>query len=336
MPHGIAVAGVKSYDMSVSRPLNWVGSLSIGANIGNVNTSSGDFSAKCPAGSQLVAIPDNVVAILKTSVSPAMQFKSLAININNSTRVVTATLDLTTNLQSPSFASSAADRPKLVNVYCVYPGDTKKDGFGFAVAAGGSFPLVVDSNSGLFLTYSFNGFFNGNLTLPVGANSTVFCFWDDPTLGMIYDEANRTLRGYSSANNQSGINIPIKVCVFSIKKPVLPAWGIAIKGADGGISFTSAETPMMFRGNINTPASGGGSTAFSAADQAQQPMVPVMKIGGQLATQVWFHLGMARSGAAFFGRPTTYINGGDTSNQNQQVVGYASKPLPFLWATDYF
>lgn len=336
MPFGIAVAGAKSYDMSVSRPLTWIGSLSIGASIGNVNNSSGDFSAKCPAGSQLVAIPDNVVAILKTSISAVMQFKSLAISVDNNARTVTATLDLTTNLQSPSFASSAADRPKLVNVYCVYPGEINQGGFGFAVAAGGSFPYVVDSNSGLFLTYLYNGAFTGNLTLPVGANSTVFCYWDDPNVGLIYDEVSRTLKGYVSGNNQSGINLAIKICVFTIKTPEVPAWGIAVRGIDGGISFTSAETPMMYRGNINTPSANGSATAFSTTDQAQQPMVPVMKIGGQLASTNWFHLGMARSGTSFFGRPTSLINGGDSTNPNQQVVGYASKPLPFLWATDYF
>ena len=106
--------------------------------MGNVNTSSGNFSAKCPAGSQLVAIPDNVVAIIKTSTSPTMEFKSLVISVDNNARTVTATLNLTTNLQSPSFASSSADRPKLVNVYCVYPGELNQGGFGLAVAAGGS------------------------------------------------------------------------------------------------------------------------------------------------------------------------------------------------------
>jgi len=336
MTFGIEISGMKSYNMDDARPLTFLGTLSIGADMGNINSSSGNYSSLCPAGSQLVCIPDNAIAIIGSSVSPAMQFKSLDIGIDNNARTVSVTLDLRTNLQSPVFRSSAADRPKSVNVYCVYPPVVNLGGFGFEVSQGGSFPYVVDSSRGMFLTYTYNGIFNGNLQLPISTPSNVFCYWDHPEVAIYFEESTKTIRGYSSGGNQSGISINIQVCAFSMKSPTVPDWGIQVYGLDGKTSFTSEEMPIVYRGAINSPGRGGATTYFSNQDQANRPMIPVLKIGGQLISKSWFHLGMARSGNAFFGRPAGFINGGDNNNQDQQVVGYESKSLPFIYASDYF
>lgn len=334
MAFGIAVNGAKSYDMKQSRPLSWVGSVPINIQLGQNNVTSGDFSGACPAGTQLVCIPDNALALLGTPVATTIQYKPVQISIND--RTVTVSLDLNTNLQSPNFQGGAGNRPSVVNVYAVYPGGVQRGQWGFAVQVGGTFPLVVDSSKGLFLTYRYNGSFNGNLSVPVGSQSQVFVYWDNPNVGIYYDAPNQTLRGYISGNNQGGINIPIKVCAFQLKTPAVPAYGIAIRGADGGVSFTSAETPMIMRGLINTPGGAGQATGFGGTDINNQPMIPVMKLGGQLASKNWYHLIPGRSGGSFFCRPGPFINGGDSNNTDQQVCAYSSKPLPYLWSSDYF
>lgn len=333
--YGIATYGSKMFNLAGARPLTYVGTMDVPITLGKNNNASQSFASVCPTGSTLIAIPDNVSCPLRPSVSNVLDYRGLVISVDNAARSVSLNLNLDYTGVNYSFAGAPSERPSKVNVFCIYA-EASIDGYGIKVIGGGQFPYVVDSRYGMFLSYKWEGNFTGNLTLPVADNAIVFCSWNNPDVAIVYDTASKTLKGYYNGGSQSGISIYLRVCAFSIRVPVMPAWGIAIYGADRRVSFTSEETPMLYRGQINTPNSGNAPTYFSDADQAQGPMIPVFRIGGRLATGVWFHLGIRRTGNAVVGGGTNIVATGDTSGRNYDTISYDSKPIPFIWASDYF
>ncbi|MEG3135671.1 DUF6453 family protein [Rouxiella sp. T17] len=319
----------KAYGMNQTKPLCYLGSMTGLYKSASNNTISQNFSGRCPADATLVAIPEYVLGVAHSTVYTTVKVQPISISINGLT--VTASFNAD---QGDSYQISTP-RPNNINVFCIYNNTVSLNGFGLYTSDAGAFPSVVDSTQGMFLSYQNSFTFTGSFAVPVASGSIVFAGWDNANIGLQLNQNNMTITGWQNGST-SGISTAMKICAFSIKQPVMPSYGMAIYGADNRLSFTSYETPMLHRGYINTPALNNDSSSFSAADWAQQPMIPLFgAIGLEKQTFDFNDRNLSMGGGILSTARGKGLGAGGSTSPNVQVV-YNSRPLPFLWSTDYF
>lgn len=326
----------KAINISDSAPLQFIRKI----NGSEVNFSSSasttfDFTSQLPANTQLVVWTDTSALILESSIY--LVYNVVPINIAINDRKVTISV--------PSFGTGSWQlwperRPAGFWVFAVYQKPVTSDGWGLYVDSGGAFPSVVNSSASLFLTATYSITFTGTYQLNCSENAIVFCNCSDDSVGLIFDQSNKQIRGYKQSGinwgNPGGFSVTLKICVFDIKTPTIPDWGLMIYGADGKVSFTSNEVPLVIREQIPLPNGTGAWSNFSAP--ANTPMIPLSGMGAKTTNRsdVWrVNLAMNNSHAGF-GPGAQLIHVGDNILSNDETIPFKGKTIPVIWGSDYF
>lgn len=290
-----------------------------------------DFRGQVPAGVQLVVWTDIAAAVLDSSIY--LTYNVQPININVTDRVVTISMP---NFGTGNWALAASRMPTAFWVLAVYQQPVTSDGWGLYVAQGGAFPAVVNSGASLFLTASYNITFTGTFQLNCSENAMVFCSCGADSVGLFFDRSTRQIVGYNTWGVVGGFSVPLLICVFDIKTPTIPEWGLMVYGADGGVSFTSEETPMVIREWVSLPPYLGGWSAFSSPTNV--PMIPPASVGANTTNQsdVW-RVNLALNGQHVgYGPGSRLVHVGSNILNNGEQIPYKGKTVPVIWATDYF
>ncbi len=294
-----------------------------------------DFTNQVTPGTQLVVWTDEPVVILQSNIYLGYLVQPINITISGACVTIAQAQWGTGNwLLTNDFG------PNGFWVSGIYGPPATADGWGLWVAEGGAFPSVVNSAAGMFLTQATEIAFTGEYALNCSDSAMVFCAWDDSSIGIDFDNNARTLRGFKQRGelwgNPGGFSIKLKICVFDIKTPTIPDWGLQIFGADGKTSFTSEETPLVIREWATLPQYVGAWTPFSAP--AQTPMIPLTGTGIKTTNyaDIWrVNLSMTRSYLGF-GPGALITTTGDDILQNDEQIPYRGKQIPVIWANDYF
>lgn len=303
-------------------------------NLGSSQSTTYDFTGTVPAGTQLVVLTDVAGGVLESSVY--LGNNVVPINISVSGLKVTVSL--------PSFGTGnwyiPSDKiPTGFWVFGIY-GQPSRGDWGAWVNQGGAFPAVVNSASGMFLTQKMSITFTGAYPVNCSANALVFCSCTDSSVGLFFDRTDMNLKGYKPSGDtwgkQGGFSVPVKICVFDIKTPTIPDWGILIRGADGGVAFTSAETPLIIREWVTVPAYAGAMNGFSGA--ANGPMILPMSVGIKTTKQsdVWKCNASTNGQGIGIGPGAQLLHIGDNLLPDAEIIPYSGKQIPVIWGTDYF
>lgn len=330
MSFGLAVyKNGKAFDVSNASPLTWIADIpKAQIPITLDKTATFDYSNLCPAGCSLVVIMDRYYSLVGASATTMIKINDIKVTISD--RVVT----IRSGKETLGAGTYYNNGPTYARIFAVYPNRRQSDGFGIDVAAGGSFPYVVNSSQGMFATYITTVTFTGQLSLPVSDSAMVFCHWDNNGISIKYDRSTRTLTGYRGNNVVGGFSVELRIVVFEVKTPTMPQWGFAIYGADGAACFTSEEVPMIIREWVNIPPRTGTAAGF--ASPANIPMVQVGSWGAILRDDVFYLSNVAMNNTAMFMGTGERIAESRGNFTNYDSIGGAGARVPVLYGTDYF
>lgn len=292
-----------------------------------------DFTSQVPAGVQIVVWTDFAAVIIDSPIY--LDYRVMPVNIAVSDRRVTISV--------PAYGTGnwgPVETPTGFWIFAVYPQPVTSDGWGLYVDAGGAFPAVVNSAAGLFMTAQHSITFTGTYSLNCSENAMVFCHCNDEGIGLYFDRNSRQIIGYKPAGKQwgtvGGFSVPLKICVFDVKTPTIPDWGGMIYGADGGVSFTSQEVPLVIRQWASLPNAVGNWTNFTSPGST--PMVPVASMGAKTIDRsyIWkVNLAM-NSQHVGYGPGALLMQVGDNILTDQEQIPYKGKTVPVIWGSDYF
>lgn len=300
-------------------------------NLNSGASSTFDFRGVVPAGVQLVVWTDVCAAVLESATVIGYNVQPINIDVND--RVVTISLP---GFGTGNWVWPASRQPTAFWVLAIYQQPVTNDGWGLYVAQGGAFPAVVNSAASLFLTQTYSGPFTGTLQLNCSGNAMVFCNCPAEGIGLYFDRNSRQLIGYSNWGVVGGFSVQLNVCVFDIKTPTIPDWGLMIYGADGGVSFTSAETPLVVRQWASLPMYYGNWSAFSAP--GNMPMIQPASMGAKTTNKsdTWqVNLAMNNNSLGY-GPGLRYLHVGTNMLPDVEAIPYRGKTVPVIWGSDYF
>jgi hypothetical protein len=330
---GISVKGM--HNVADASPLQFIRKISESdAALDSGSSKTFDFSGSVPAGTTLVVWTDIAVAVLESS--SQLPYRVLPINIAVSGLKVTISLE---SYGTGGWIFPTPRRPTGFWVFGVY-GQPARGDWGAWINQGGAYPAVVNSDAGMFLTQKISTTFTGQYQLSCSENAMVFCNWTDTGVGIFFDRTTKKLMGYKASGAEwghpGGFSIPLKICVFDIKRPTIPDWGFLVYGADRKVAFTSAETPLIIRQWAALPSYIGAWTAFS--NTGATPMIPLTSIGANTTNEsdIWrVNLAMNNSGVGY-GPGAQFIHVGDNILDNGEQIPYRGKAIPVIWGSDYF
>ncbi|WP_312627825.1 DUF6453 family protein [Scandinavium sp.] len=326
----------KALNVSDAAPLQFIRKITDSeVDLGSSGSTTFDFSSQVPAGVQLMVWTDIAALVLD---SPTyLTYNTVPINITVNDRKVTISV--------PSFGAGAwgappERRPSGYWVFAVYQQPVTADGWGLYVDEGGAFPAVVNSSASLFMTGAYTITFTGTYQLNCSANAMVFCNCSDDSVGLIFDQASKQIKGYKPAGadwgTQGGFSVTLKICVFDIKTPTVPDWGLMIYGADGQVSFTSSELPLIIRQQIPLPSAVGNWSNFSSPGNI--PMIPLSGMGSKTTRQsdIWRVNPALNSTHVGYGPGARLVHVGDNILPDLEVIPLKGKTIPVIWGSDYF
>jgi hypothetical protein len=303
-------------------------------NLQSGQSTNYDFTGKVPAGTRLVAFMDVAAEVLSSSIS--LTYNVAPINITVSGLVI--------NVSIPQWGAGGwifenQYKPTGMWVFAIY-GQPSRSDWGAWVNQGGAFPAVVDSTAGMFMTQKMSITFTGSYAISCSSNALVFCSCPDASIGLVFDRNDNTLKGYRESGktwgNPGGFSVATNICVFDIKTPTVPDWGFWVKGADGKIAFTSAETPLIVREWVNIPNYVGAINSFSSP--ANSPMIQAITVGIKNTNQsdIW-KCNISTNGAGIgLGPGAQMVHIGSNIIPNMEVIAMAGKSVPVIWGSDYF
>lgn len=290
-----------------------------------------DFASRVPAGTQLVVWTDLSALVLQSDIY--FSYLTIPINISVNDRKVTI------SVQNVGGGYYPVSMPSGFWVFAVYGKPQTTDGWGIDVADGGAFPYVVNADSGMFMTQKKTVTFTGTQQLSCSENAIVFCNWNDDSIGVFFDRASKKLLGYKQSGREwghlGGFSTSLKYCVFDIKTPTIPDWGIQIFGTDGKTSFTSAEIPLVIRQWAALPQSLGAWTNFTSSNT---PMIPLTSVGARTtnSSDVWkVNLAMNNTHVGY-GPGEQIVHIGSNDLDNGEEIPFRGKTVPVIWGSDYF
>lgn len=303
-------------------------------NLQNGQSTNYDFTGQVPAGTQLVVFTDVAVEVLTSAI--VLGVNSVPINITVNGLVV--------NVSIPPWGTGSWNFerrfwPTGFWVFAIY-GQPARGDWGACVNVGGAFPAVVNSDAGMFLTQKMSINFTGSYPINCSENALVFCSCTDASIGIVFDRTDMTLKGYRPSGNnwgaQGGFSVAMNICVFDIKSPTVPDWGFWVKGQDGKIAFTSAETPLIIRERVTVPGYVGAMNGFSGT--ANGPMILPTHVGMKTLNKadIW-KCNLSTNGAGIgIGPGALTFHYGSNILNDVEVIPYAGKSVPVIWSTDYF
>ncbi|NIG74662.1 hypothetical protein F3J34_13790 [Klebsiella sp. Ap-873] len=303
-------------------------------NLQSGQSTNYDFTGQVPAGTQLVVFTDVAVEVLTSSIVLGVNTVPINITVNG----------LVVNISIPQWGTGSWNYPPPTWplgfwVFAIY-GQPARGDWGAWVNQGGAFPSVVNSDAGMFLTQKMSISFTGSYPINSSENALVFCSCTDASIGLVFDRADMTLKGYRPNGGnwgaQGGFTVPVNICVFDIKTPTIPDWGFWVKGRDGKIAFTSAETPLIIREWTTVPGYVGAMNGFSGV--ANGPMILPTHVGTKTTNKsdVW-KCNLSTNGQGMgISSGAQLIHVGSNILNDVEVIAYAGKPIPVIWSSDYF
>ena len=322
----------KAINVGDAAPLQFIRRIGRGeVNLNSGASSTFDFRGVVPAGVQLVVWTDICAAVLESATSIGYNVVHIKISFND--RVVTISLP---SFGTGNWAWPASRQPTAFWVLAIYQQPVTSDGWGLYVAQGGAFPAVVNSAASLFLTEKYSVSFTGVLQLNCSENAMVFCNCPSESIGLYFDRGARQIVGYSKWGVVGGFTVNLNVCVFDIRTPTIPDWGLMIYGADGGVSFTSAETPMVVRQWATLPGYYGSWSSFSSPGNL--PMIPPATMGAKTTdkSDTW-QVNLAMNNQSLgYGPGARLLHIGQNILPDIEQIPYKGKTVPVIWGSDYF
>lgn len=324
----------KSLNLSHASPLTFIDMIEMKKknevlgqkwNFYKANSASVDYSDRCPPGSQLLCLCERQFWLIKT---PSLWPIRFYIDIQ----------DRTVRLSNEVISKGdlLLDKPGNIYVFAIYPTVSSFDGYGLGIYGAGAFPLVVDPSKGMFMTYKADITFTGNMKIPVSRNSLVFFHCDAVDVGVEYNPDTQQLSGYryEGGGVSQAIAVRMKIVAFDIKAPTMSDYGIAIYGHDGKVVFTSNEVPMLVRGFVNTPPE--HNATIGLPNWHQGPMTPAFTWGIWHKERRGYKANAGMSSGGITGGPGPFLHDVGKFTPDGTTIIYANKPLPVLWASDYF
>lgn len=326
----------KAINISDAAPLQFIRKITDSeVDLSSNGSTTFDFTSQLPANAQLVVWTDISALVLDSPIY--LTYNVVPINITINDRKVTISV--------PSFGTGTwgvptERRPSGYWVFAVYQKPVTSDGWGIYVDSGGAFPAVVNSSASLFLTATYSITFTGTYQLNCSENAMVFCNCNDDSIGIIFDPNTKQIKGYKKSGinwgNPGGFSVTLKVCVFDIKTPSIPDWGVLINGADGKVSFTSNEVPLVIREQIPLPNGTGAWSNFSAPGNT--PMIPLSGMGAKTTNKsdIWKVNPAMNNSHVGFGPGARLIHIGRNILSNDEIIPLKGKTIPVIWGSDYF